>query len=82
MEMTIYNYDVYVKGQKTAGFENLELAQEYAKSWTIKEKCNAFVIDAFTGEVLYESDMYVTIIYNSHSEEIERSYRFSDTSSR
>lgn len=82
MEMTVYNYDVYVKGNKVAGFENSDLAQDYAKSWTMKEKCNAFVIDAFTGEVIYESDMYVTIVYNSHSEEVERLYRFSETSSR
>lgn len=82
MEMTIFNYQVYVKGNKIAGFENFDLAQDYAKSWTLKEKCNACVIDTFTGEVIYESDMYVTIVYNSHLEEIERLYRFSDTSSR
>lgn len=82
MEMTIYNYDVYIKGNKIAGFENFDLAKEYAKSWTNAENCNAFIVDAFTGEVLYESDVLIIKICNSKGEEIERAYEFEEHCSR
>lgn len=74
MTMEVFEYQVYARGKLKAGFNDLDLAKEYAKSWTIAENCNAQVVNAFTGELHYESDAICTVVYRNELEVLEKIY--------
>ena len=74
MMMTVFDYEVYAKGDKVAGFEDLQLAAEYAKSRSAKDHCNAVVINAFTGELLYEANAICHLTVKN-GETIEKTYK-------
>ena len=78
MLMNVYEYNVSVKGECVAGFDDLDDAKAFARHTANEKHCSVEVINAFTGEVHLILSVTLTIDYtincNSELEEIRRTY--------
>ena len=75
MLMNVYEYNVAVKGECVAGFNDLDDAKAFARHSANEKHCEVMIINAFTGEVRLVLSVVVTIDYNSDLEEIRRTYK-------
>ena len=71
MLMNVYEYNVAVKGENKAGFDNLDEAKDYAIAQAEKHHCSVDVVNAFTGEVHLCLVCYRWVKYNEAEECLE-----------
>lgn len=74
MLMNVYEYNVSVKGECVAGFNDLDDAKEFAMLQAEKYHCDVDVINAFTGEVHLSLVCYRLVKYNAVNEILEEFY--------
>lgn len=71
MLMHVYEYNVAVKGENVAGFDNLDDAKEFAVLQAERKHCSVDVVNAFTGEVHLCLVCYRWVKYNEADERLE-----------
>jgi hypothetical protein len=74
MLMNVYEYNVSVKGENKAGFDDIDEAKDYAIAQAEKHHCDVDVINAFTGEVHLSLVCYRWVKYNAVNETLEEFY--------
>lgn len=81
MLMNVYEYNVSVKGECVAGFNDLDDAKAFARHTANEQRdlCDVIVINAFTGEVHLILSVAVTITYNSDLKEVRRTYEVKES---
>ncbi len=75
MLMNVYEYNVAVKGECKAGFDNLDEAKEYAIAQAEKHHCDVDIINSLTGEVHFSLVCYRYVVYNMNNETVEEYYK-------
>lgn len=71
MLMNVYEYNVAVKGENIAGFDNLDDAKEFAVLQAERKHCSVDVVNALTGEVHLCLVCYRWVKYNEADERLE-----------
>ena len=74
MLMNVYEYNVAVKNENVAGFDNLDDAKEFAMFQAERKHCSVNVINALTGEVHLSLECYRWVKYNEADECLEERF--------